>query len=408
MGLRVLQISQNYHVRGGSDVMFLQNIALLEKHGHRVIPFTARSDKNLPGPYNHYFPAGANFEHPGPMDLIRFIYSRPARKAIEIIIRRFKPQIAHLHIYYGKLTPSILSPLKMARIPVVQTIHEYKLICPVYRMISNGKICEECRGKHFWRALPRRCNRGSFLRTLLNVTETYFSHWLGAVDKINTFIAVSDALREKYINCGLPREKFVTIRNWVDASKVRPADQQGQYFLYFGRIEQLKGIFTLMDAMAGLPHIRLLLVGDGEARQAVIDQIRQQGWKHIECLGFKQGPELQYLIHNSICTIIPSEWHEPFPTTVMESFANARPVIVAEIGGIPELIVDGKDGFLFPPGDARALREKILWLYEHPRQAVQMGQAGREKVETNFNATRYLNELLVVYKKALATNDRTT
>lgn len=402
MGLSVLQISQNYHVRGGSDVMFFQNIELLEKHGHQVIPLAARGGGDLAGQWNRYFPVASNFEHPGPLDLARFIYSVPARKAIEKIIREHKPQIAHLHIYYGKLTASILAPLKKAGIPIVQTLHEYKLICPVYRLVSNETICQACEGRYFWRALPGRCNKKSLARTALSVLESYASHRLGAVDKIDAFIAVSDALREKHITCGIPAHKIVTIRNWVDASAAVPANKQGRYLLYFGRIERLKGVFTLLEAMAGLPHIPLLLVGDGEARQAVVDYIHRKGWTHVQCPGFKTGDELQDLIRHSIGTLVPSEWHEPFPTSILESFAHARPVIGSAIGGIPEMIADGRDGLLFPPGDVPALRQKILRLYENPSQAIEMGRNGRQKVETVFSEKRYLKELLAVYEKVLS------
>lgn len=403
MTLRVLQISQNYHVRGGSDVMFFQNMDLLQQHGHQVIPFAAKSDKNISGPWNHYFPVAADFDHPGLTDAARFIYSRPARKAIEKVISEHRPGIAHLHIYYGKLTASILGPLRKAGIPVVQTLHEYKLICPVYRLVSKGVTCEACEGCRFWRALPRRCNRNSLARTCLSVAETYVSHRLGTIRNVRKFIAVSDFLREKHIQYGVPAGKISTIRNWVDVSRIRPETGPGQYVLYFGRMEALKGIFTLLDAAAGLSHIRFLLVGDGESRPDVVDRIQKNRWTHIQWLGFKQGRALQDLIRNSICTLMPSEWYEPFPTTVLESFAHARPVIGAAIGGIPEMITHGKDGLLYPSGDARSLQEHILWMHNHPHQAVQMGQAGREKLETSYDAGRYLRELLMVYHNVLGT-----
>ena len=399
--LTILNISQNYHIRGGSDKIFLALGELLRSKGHQVIPLAAKSPDNLATEWDRFFPHAAKFEKPGPMDLLRFIYSLPAKRAVRRVIEEFHPDIAHLHIYYGKITASILAELKGAGLPVVQTLHEYKLICPVYTLISNGQICEACEGAHFWRALPRRCNRGSLARTALSVLESYVSHWLGAVDKVDKFIAVSDALRGKMIQHGIPPEKIITLRNWVDCDNVQPSRQVGEYFLYFGRIERLKGIFSLIEAAAKIPANPLLIVGEGEAKEELVKLIRSKGYTHIKWLGFKKGAELQDLIRRSICTVIPSEWFEPFPMTVLESFSHARPAIGASIGGIPEIIEHGIDGFIFEPGDVDMLASYLTWMAEHPDQAVAMGSAGRNKVQERFSPDKYYQDLMNIYNSVL-------
>lgn len=399
--LTILNISQNYHVRGGSDKIFFALGELLRRKGHRVIPFTAHSPDNLATEWNRFFPRAADFEKPGPGDVFRFVYSLSAKRAIRQIIEQFHPDIAHLHIYYGKITASILAELKRAGIPIVQTLHEYKLICPVYTLVSNGHICEACEGHHFWRALPRRCNRGSLARTALSVLESYVSHWLGAVHQVDRFIAVSNALRQKMVQHGLPEEKIVTLHNWVDCTEIPPAKQPGEYFLYFGRIERIKGVFTLIEASAQIPSIPLLLVGEGEARSEVVDLIRSKGYLHIRWLGFKSEIELRELIHRSICTVIPSEWFEPFGMTVLESFSHGRPVIGTSLGGLPEMIDHGINGFLFEPGDAAMLASYLDWMSRHPHQAVAMGQAGRAKVEESFSPESYYEGLMKIYTDVL-------
>lgn len=399
--LTILNISQNHFVRGGSDRYFFTMGELLQKHGHRVIPFTAANPNNEPTEWEQYFPRAADFENPKPIDLFRFLYSRNAVKSIQKLLNNTDVDMAHFHIYYGKLTASILGHLKKAGIPLIQTLHEYKLTCPVYSHLSNDEICEDCEGKHFWRAVPKRCNRGSLARTALSVTESYVSRFLGSVDKFDHFISVSHFLRKKMIQYGIPEEKISTVHNFTDVTHITPNFSVGEYVLYFGRVHKSKGILTLIEAAAPLKQVPLYIVGDGEAMPEVQQIVEQNGCEHIHLLGFKQGDELQELILNSICTVLPSEWYENCPMSVLESFAYGKPVIGADIGGIPELIDNEVDGFLVPSAGAEALREKLLWMFEHKTEAVEMGKAGRKKMETEFNADIHYEKIMKVYQKFL-------
>lgn len=397
----ILNVSQNYHVRGGSDRYFFTLAELLRKHGHQVVPFTAASPNNEPSEWENYFPRGADFEHPGAGDLLRFLYSHDAVKSIRQLLKDTDINLAHFHIYYGKLTASILEVLKRDGIPLIQTLHEYKLTCPVYSHLSNDQICEACEGKHFWRALPKRCNRGSLARTALSVTESYVSKMLGAVKKFDHFISVSHFLRKKMISHGMPEDKISTVHNFVDVSDITPNFSEGDYILYFGRVHRSKGILTLIEAAVPLTDVPIYIVGDGEAMSEVQHIIEQNGCKHIHLLGFKQGDELRELIRNSICTVLPSEWYENCPMSVLESYAYGKPVIGADIGGIPELIVDGVDGFLVPSGEPETLRDRLLWMYEHKDDAAEMGRIGRSKMETEFNADIHYERIMNVYQQFL-------
>jgi glycosyltransferase involved in cell wall biosynthesis len=400
--LTVLGVSQNYYITGGSDQVFFNTQAILSEKGHTVISFTAASEKNQPTPWANYFPIAANFDHPGPKDLGRYIYSLPAARAIRRLIAEHHPDLAHLHIYYGKLTGSILQPLHQAGIPVVQTLHEYKLVCPVYTLVSNGEICEACQGKHFYHALLQKCNRGSPARSALSVIESYVSRWVGSLSKVDHFIAVSHFMRNKMIELGVPVDKISTIYNFVDIDGVTPNPAPGRYLLYFGRIERIKGLFTLLKAVAPLTHIPVKIAGEGNARAEMQAFIQEQNLTHVEYLGFKSGRELYNLIHDCLAVIVPSEWYETFGLSIVESFAHARPVVGARIGAIPELIDEYQNGFLVPPQDVSALREKLLWLSENPQKAAEMGRSGRKKAENLFSAERYYQELTSVYKKVLS------
>ena len=399
--LTILNVSQNHFVRGGSDRYFFTMAEILQKNGHKVIPFTAAHPKNEPSEWDEYFPRAADFENPGPIDPLRFLYSRDAVKSIQRLLKNTEIDIAHFHIYYGKLTASILGHLKDADIPLIQTLHEYKITCPVYSHLSNDEICEDCEGKHFWRALPKRCNRRSLARTALSVVESYVSRYLGSVDKFDHFISVSHFLRKKMIQYGVPEDKISTVHNFTDVTNFTPNFDEGDYILYFGRVHRSKGILTLIEAAAPIKHVPLYIVGDGEAMSEVRQFIENNGCEHIQLLGFKQGDELKELIQKSICTVLPSEWYENCPMSVLESYAYGKPVIGADIGGIPELIADGEDGFLVPSAATEALREKLLWMGENKGGAVEMGRIGRTKMEREFNADIHYQKIFNIYDKVL-------
>lgn len=399
MSLTVVNVGQNYHIQGGSDRYLFALESLLQERGHQVIPFASDQAANVDTSWSRYFPLAVNFNQPSLADVVRYIYSRSAAKSMQRLLQEKRPDLAHLHIYYGQLTTAILAPLKEAGIPIIQTLHEFKTVCPTYSLFAHGKICEACEGRHFWRAAVHRCNRGSFVRSALSATEAYVSKWLGAVDKIDHFIAVSDFLRDKVISLGLPSSKVTTVHNFMDCTGIAPADIPGTYLLYFGRLERIKGIYTLLEAVAPLKDTPVLIVGDGNDKLALQNEITRRGLEHVKLLGFKQGAELHDLIRGSICTIAPSEWYETFGLTLVESFAHGRPVVASRIGGMTEVVTDGVDGFLMQPGDVVALRERLLWMAAHPGEALEMGRRGRAKVEEKFSPAQHYEQLMAVYKK---------
>ncbi len=203
------------------------------------------------------------------------------------------------------------------------------------------------------------------------------------------------------IQYGIPENKISTVHNFVDVSDITPNFAVGDYILYFGRLYRAKGIFTLIEAALPLKHVPLYIVGDGESMPEIQRILEQNECEHIHLLGFKQGDELHDLIQNSICMVLPSELYENCPMSILESYAYAKPAIGADIGGIPELIEDGVDGLLFPAGERDALRERLLWMFEHKNEVVEMGRAGRHKVETQFNADIHYEKIMNVYQQFL-------
>jgi glycosyltransferase involved in cell wall biosynthesis len=399
--LTVLNVGQNYHIKGGSDRYQFVLSDLLEAHGHRVVPFASVNAKNLETVWSSYFPSGANFDNPNLADISRYIYSKNAAQCMERLLGEAPISLAHLHVYYGKLTASILKPLQQAGVPVIQTLHDLKLVCPVHSLSSHGSLCQECEGKNFWKATMKRCNRGSLTRSFLSTVESYVSKFLGSVNRVDHFIAVSKFQRDKMIELGIPAPKVTMVYNFIDASEIQPSYRGGEYLLYFGRIERSKGIFTLVEAAAALTQTPLLIVGDGSASQELVAYVKERKLSHIYCLGFKQGKELSDLISHSICCIAPSVVYDNCPLSVLEAYAFGKPVIGSRIGGIPELITDGEDGFIVPPGDVSALRERLLWMQANKEKATKMGAKGRFKVESHFNADLHYKQIMDVYQQFL-------
>lgn len=397
MTTTILNISQNYYVRGGSDRYFFGLGELLERHGQRVIPFSSRQARNLPSAWESYFPRGVDFEKPGLSDLARYVYSRSAAQSLARLLDDEQIDLAHLHIYYGQLTGSILPVLREAGIPIVQTVHDFKVVCPVYSLMSGGSICEACRGREFWRATINRCNRGSLARSALSTVESYVSRWLGNVDYVDRFISVSNFQRQKLIELGIPGERIATVYNYADTGGVAAEQTPGDYLLYFGRIERLKGVLTLVEAARQAPQVKLVVAGRGEASDELAAAIRAQRLTNVEIVGFKQGPELERLVRGSIATILPSEGYDNCPMAILESYTYGKPVIGSRIGGIPELIRDGIDGLVFGPGDAETLAAHLTWMDQHRELAVEMGLAGRRKVEEEFNSETHYQRIREVY-----------
>ena len=397
----ILNCGNNYFVEGGSDrcMMFLED--LLREKGNSVISFSSSNERNECNKYSAYFPLSIDTKKPEISKAISYFYSLNAKNNMEKLLSDYDVSIAHLHIYYGKLTASILGPLKKRGIPIIQTLHEYKLICPNYSMVSHGKICEKCEGRHYWRAMLERCKDGSMLKTGLRVVESYISRMLGDEGKIDHFIAVSKFIRNKMIEYGIDKRKITTIHNFVDASKMAPNYSDEEYLLYFGRIENTKGIMTLVKAMRYLKDVQLVVAGDGNYREKIQEYLTRNGIFNVALVGHKSGESLTELIRNCRACVLPSEWYENCPMSLLEAYSYGKPVIGSNIGGIPELIDEGVTGTLFSSGDVDHLIEGISGIMgnRNRNRTIEMGRNARNLVEQKFNRDVHYQKLAKVYGK---------
>jgi len=401
--MKIIFANNYYYLRGGSERVFFDEMRILRKNGHYVIPFSRYLPQNIENP--DYFAPSIDYENVSVYKKLfvafSLIYSPVCGYYFGKLLDRKTPDIVHAHNIYGRLTTSIIVAAKKRNIPVVMTLHDYKLICPSYLMLRKGKICELCKGKKFYFCLLKRCHKDSFIASAIYTFETYFNFFTKKYDLVRFFICPSKFLLQKHVEGGISEHKLVYVPNFIRIEEFEPFYNNKGYILFVGRLSQEKGISTLLKAVQNI-DIELKVVGDGPLRPLCEKFVKENNIKNVSFEGYKSGDELKNLYRNAMFVVFPSECYENAPMSVLESFAYGKPVVGANIGGVPEMVKDGETGFLFTPGDYQELREKIVYLLKHPSLIKSMGQKARQLVEQKYNAERHYENLIKIYNKALA------
>lgn len=401
--MKILFVNKYCHPSGGPETVMLQSKEKLESLGNEVILFSMQHPRNLETKYSRYFVCnvdynGSNsFLNKAKMSLNIF-YSLEARKKMELLLDEEKPDLAHLHNIYHQISPSILPVLKRKNIPVVMTLHDFKLLCPNYTFLRKGKPCESCQGKYFYKAVIHRCVKNSYWKSLVCSLEMYFHRFLKIYqDSVDIFITLSQFSKEKMIQYGIPEEKLLLLPNYIDLPSNGTEKKLGEYLLFFGHLSEKNGVFTLVQAMEKLKGVPLVIAGEGELLPALKEYVREKKLDNITFAGFLNGKKLEQTIENSLFTVFPAICYHNCPMSILESFAYNKPVIGSNLGSIPELINDGIDGLLFEPGNVEDLAEKIKYLYRHPLLAQKMGISARKKVEEKYSEEGYYKKLFGIY-----------
>ena len=404
--MRILQVNKFHYSRGGADKYYLSLIKNLEQNGHQVAAFSMYHPKNIASPYAKYFVSRLSFNEGGLLDILktpgRMIYSLEAKRKFKRLIIDFKPDIIHIHNIYHQISPSILHIAAKYKIPVVMHLHDYKLICPNYQLFANGKICEACLSHNYFRCFTKKCFKGSRLKSALVALEMYIHHSLLKIyeKNINTFIAPSNFMKQKLIAAGWPGNKIKIVINPFDAemsiAKGEEVKQEEDYLLYFGRLGEEKGLKILISA-AALTKSHLKFVGIGPMEDK-LKKLAEELKVKADFLGFKNGPELKYIILRSKAIIIPSIWFENMSLSLLEALNLKKVVIASRIGGIPEIIKHGQNGFLFEPGDVNDLAEKINFLNKTDLAPIK--QQAKESVK-NLSAEKNLKQIEIIYQEIL-------
>jgi len=403
--MKILAVNKFYYIKGGAESYFFSLNNLCIEKGHEIIPFSMSDEKNLYSKYEKYFINNINYTNMNLKTKIintaKIVYSFEAEKKIKTIIRDTNPDLAHLHIFQHQMSPSIIHCLKKAGIPIINTVHDLKAICPNYKMLNKKGICEECKGHKYYKCVLNSCTKGSKLYSAVNVFEAYLHKYLKSYSYIDKYICPSEFYRKKFIEFGIPKEKVEYIPNFVDVNKFQPCYENKDYFVYVGRLSEEKGINTLIKSMKNVQASKLCIIGTGPMEEQLKKQVKDMNLKNVEFLGFKRGKELENSIKNSKFTIIPSEWYENCPMSVIEAMAYGKPVIGSDLGGIPELIEDGITGLIFKATDEEMLADKINYLIHNSEKCKEMGKAGRKRAEKVYDKGIHYEKVNEIYKTLL-------
>ena len=360
--MKVLLINNYHYLRGGAERAYFDLGELLESKGHEVAYFSTQNPRNRRSQYSSYFVKDYDLRSKHNFFIWlwiwgRIIYNREARVKLEKLIRDFQPDIAHLHNIYHHLSPSVISALKKAGIPVAMSLHDYKLICPNYKMFRQGQICRECPGGKYYNCLKYKCVQNSRLRSLTSALEAYWQEKvLKIYEKVDLFISPCEHLKKRFLEAGFRKEKIKVLPhflNWEESLSQSEPDRK-DYFLFFGRLSPEKGVETLLNALSETEGVYLKIAGEGSEEDKLKKMVKEKNLSsQVEFLGYKDKEDLNNLIRNARAVIFPSVWEEVFGYAILESLALGKPVIASRVGAIPELIRDGQNGYLFEPGNSR-------------------------------------------------------
>lgn len=408
--MKVLQVNSFHYHRGGDCTHMFATADLLERHGHRVSYFSMQHPLNLPSPYADYWPSHIDFKDAlgkrtlgsALRVLGRTVYSFEARRCLARLLDAERPDLVHLHNIFHHLTPSILTEVRRHRIPVVWTLHDYTIICPNNSFLSDGdgRICEACKSGRFYMAPLKKCKKGSRAASFVAMVENYSYRWLGVHHQALRFISPSEFLKRKFEEHRF-HGSIEVLPNFIDLDRVPAVPRHGGYAVYLGRVTRIKGVETLVKAFSSLPGLKLKIVGDGDLR----GPLTARAGKNIEFLGLRPKAEVQTLVAGARFAVVPSEWYENLPYSVLEPMALGKPVIASRIGGIPELVEDGVTGLLFTPGNAEELTECIARLADREDEVRRLGANARRRVEDRFSAETHYQGLLRIYRSAAGRPD---
>lgn len=411
--MKILMCNTFNYLRGGAERCFIGLSDLLEAHGHEVIKFCMHHPQNEASPYENYFVSYIDFPTALAEEGLkgkgkvfeRVVYSREAKRKIETLIQTEQPDLVHIHGIAHEISPSILPGIKKFGLPVVQTLHDYKLLCPNTNFVSNNELCERCKGHRYFQAVRHRCKRGSFPASLLAGLELYIHKSIKIYEKnIDTFISPSQFLADKFAAYGI-RNPVVNIPNFIQTDDFYPDYEPDDYFMFFGRLVEIKGIRTLLEAMVTIKRSRLVIAGSGELEDELKAFCADEGIENVEFLGHLSTSRIIPLLQKARFVVMPSEWYENYSMAVLEAFACGTPVLGANIGGIPEQVLPGKTGLLFESGNAEELAGRINEMLSNPERAIEMGKNARHFVETNNNPLRHYAATMQVYEHLLAVSN---
>ena len=386
--MKILVLHNQYQNSGGEDSVFASETTLLSENGHEVIEYIEDNHKLA----NESMIVSA----------VNTIWSFPTQRSLAHLLDEVQPDVAHFHNTFPRISPAAYYTCQRNRVPVVQTLHNYRLLCPG-GLIREGHACELCFGKPLMEpGMKHACYRGSRPATAVRTSMLLFHRMLKTYrSQVDTYIALTDFARNKFIEWGFPAKRIVVKPNFVDSEAelgMEIGKGQGNYALFVGRLTEEKGLLTLLDAWQNI-DLPLKIVGTGPLQSVV--ESRCADMAQASYLGHKNNRDVMTLMEDATLLVFPSQWYEGCPRSIVEAFAKGLPVVASNMGGMSSIVEHGESGLHFTPSDTDDLADKVNWLCAHPEELQQMRLNARHAYENIYSVEKNYEMLMDIYESTI-------
>jgi glycosyltransferase involved in cell wall biosynthesis len=390
--MKILLVHNTYQQAGGEDVVFEQEKKNLQRAGHHVATYE-RS--------NHEMEQFSTLQRA--MLIKRIVWATDSRQEFAQLLARETPDVVHVHNTFIMISPSIYSACRDQGVPVVQTLQNYRLMCPGALFFRDGRVCEDCVEHSLWRGIQHGCYRGSHIQTAGVALMLAWHRQLKTYQElVDCSVAATEFSRGKFVAAGFDADKIVVKPNFVDQDP-GPRKRVGDYAVFAGRLSQEKGVTTLLEAWEHVHRdYTLRIVGDGPLRAGLETQAKDRGLSNVTFCGRLSREGSIATVKGARFQITPSLWYEGFPMVIVEAFACGVPVLCSRLGGMQEIVADADTGLHFNPGDAQDLARKVEWAWNHPEELAEMGRVARRKYETDYTAEKNYSLLMKIYEDTVA------
>lgn len=400
--MKILLVNKFHWPKGGSETYYFELGKLLEMHGHDVAYFSMYNENNIKTGNKEYFVEKFDSSSKNIFKAYTTIYSNENKKIMEYALNDFKPDIVHINLFQRHLTYSIIKAIKEKNIPIVFTAHDLQAVCPASAMLCKGKICDKCLNGNKFNCLKQKCVKNSTLKSMLSSIEALEYKRNKVYDLIDVIISPSNFVGKTIKKDGI-KTKIITLHNFVDVNNFNNDNNNDKnYAFFFGRLSIEKGILNLLEAFKKQNKGFLYIAGDGPEKEKIIEYIQEHNLeKRVKLLGFLNQKEVKEYISNCAFVVVPSIWYENCPYSILETLSMGKPIIGSKIGGIPELINNSKNGFLYKYDDIDSLSKIINKLFIDKRLRNKLGKQARKDAIEKYNIDIYYNKLEEIYIKLI-------
>lgn len=406
--MKILHVNKWFTFEGGAEIYMYGLMRYQEALGHEVHVFSTRHVKNLPSEDNKYFVTRHDISERRTKNFVEdakiasnFIWNLEAKKAFGRMLDEIGPDVIHLHNIYHHLSTSILAEIRKRKIPCVQTLHDYKLACPNYKMFTQGSPCERCKGGNYQEAIKNKCLSTSMASNILAAVEMTMTKTVQSYERtVSIFICPSGFMKEKMTDWGEPGSKMRLVRNPTDHIEEQ-AVRGGGYIMTASRLSEEKGLASFLEAACLFPSIPVKVAGRGPEEAKLRAIVEKHGASHIEFLGFVDPEEMKRLRYYAEAIALPTLNYENCSGAVLETLAAGLPCLATRIGGNPELVEDEKQGFLVTPGSVEDWTRVLHRFAATPKEVRDaMGKSGREKAAARHNWNDHVLQVARCYEEA--------